>query len=151
MLDEPLQRLPGQVEPIEGRIAPFELGGDAQALRVVVEAVIGGERLVERPLAGVTEGRMPKIVREGEPLGQVLVESERSGDRPGDLGDLERVSEARAEMVALVVDEDLRLVLQPPEGVRMDDPVAVALKSASEGGRPARRRGAPAICAGSEA
>ena len=35
-------------------------------------------------------------------------------------------------MVALVVDEDLRLVLQPAEGVGMDDAVAVALEGRAE-------------------
>ena len=36
-------------------------------------------------------------------------------------------------MVALVIHEDLRFILQPPEGNGMDNPVAVALM------RPAHR------------
>src|SRR4029079_7973769 len=35
-------------------------------------------------------------------------------------------------MVALGIDEHLRLVTQPPEGLRVDDPVAVALERRAE-------------------
>jgi hypothetical protein len=38
------------------------------------------------------------------------------------------MGEARPVVVALVVDENLGLVLQPPEGGGMDDAVAVALE-----------------------
>ncbi len=52
----------------------------------------------------------------------------------------------RAVVVSLMGDEDLRLVLQPPEGGRMDDTVAVALERRAGGAlgfdveTPARRR-----------
>jgi hypothetical protein len=36
-------------------------------------------------------------------------------------------------MVALVVHKDLRLVLQPAEGVRVDDTVAVTLERRAQG------------------
>ena len=71
---------------------------------------------------------MAEVVRERQRLRKILVEPERAGDRAGDLRHLERMGQARAEMVALVVDEDLRLVLQPAKGVGMDDAVAVALE-----------------------
>src|SRR5580765_4013196 len=48
-----------------------------------------------------------------------------------DLRHLERMGEARPVVVALVIDEDLRLVLEPPERGRMDDAVAVALERAA--------------------
>src|SRR5690606_16015850 len=50
------------------------------------------------------------------------------GERAGDLRHLDRVRQPRAVMVAVLGDEDLRLVLQPPEGGRVDDAVAVALE-----------------------
>ena len=56
------------------------------------------------------------------------MESEHLRDRARDLRDLECVREARAVVVALRREEDLRLVLQPPERFRMDDAVAVVLK-----------------------
>ena len=42
---------------------------------------------------------------------------------------------ARAVVVALVVDEDLRLVLEPAKGGGMDDPVAITLKLAARSAR----------------
>ena len=62
-------------------------------------------------------------------------------------------------MVVLVLHEDLRLVLQPPKGVGMDDAVAVALEGGAQRilrlgveaparrGRVAGVAGAPALAA----
>ena len=126
MLDQAFQRLPGEVQPVEGRIAPLERGDDAQRLRVVVEAAAVLEAAVERALAGMAERRMAEIVRERQRLGEVLVEPERARERAGDLGDLQGMGQPGAVMVALVEDEHLRLVRQPAERRRMDDAVAVA-------------------------
>ena len=86
------------------------------------------QRLVERVLAGVAERRMTHVVPEPDRLGQVLVQPERPGDDARDRRRLERVGHPRAVVVALRVDEDLRLPLQPAERLRVDDPVAVALE-----------------------
>src|SRR6185437_12478614 len=91
----------------------------------VIEAAESGEALVQRPLAGVAERRMTEVVRKGQRLAKILIEPEGPGERAGDLGDLKRVSETRAEMVAFVEHEHLGLVRQPPEGGRMDDAVAI--------------------------
>src|SRR5690554_4639145 len=74
------------------------------------------------------EGRMPEVVSKRHRLGQILVQREGSGDRAGYLGDFQRVGKTRTIVVALVVDEDLRLVLQFSEGARMDDPISISLK-----------------------
>ena len=65
-------------------------------------------------------------------LGQRLVQAQRGGQRARDLRDLERVRQARDEVVALGVDEDLRLVLQPAERLGVEDAVAVALERGAE-------------------
>ena len=83
---------------------------------------------VHHVLALVAEGRVSEIVRQRQALGQILVEPQRARQRTGDLRHLDRVRQPGPEVVALVIDEDLRLVLQPPERRRMDDPVAVALE-----------------------
>ena len=126
MLDQPFQRLPGEIEPVESGVAPLERGDDPQRLGVVIEAAGVGEAAIERALAGMAERRMAEIVGERERLGQILVEPERARERAGDLGDFERMGQPGAEMVALVEDEDLGLVGEPAEGGRMDDPVAIA-------------------------
>jgi hypothetical protein len=94
----------------------------------MVETLIGRERVIERALAGMAERRVSEVVRKGERLGEILVEAERPGDGAGDLRNFETVREPRAQVVALVMDEDLRLVLEPPERVGVDDAVAVALE-----------------------
>ena len=60
-------------------------------------------------------------------LGQVFVAGKGAGQRAPELRDLGRVGESVAVVVAFIVDEDLRLVLETTKGGRMDDPVAVPL------------------------
>src|SRR5919107_259204 len=86
------------------------------------------QALVEDPLAGVAEGRVAEVVAEPDRLREVLVQAECARDAPRDPARLERVREPGAVMVALRRDENLRLVLEPPERLRVDDPVAVALE-----------------------
>ena len=116
MLDQALQRLPGQVQPVERGVAPLEPGHDAQRLGVVVEAAERRHAVVERVLAGVAEGRVAEVVRQRQRLGEILVEAERAGERAGDLRHLDRMGQAGAVVVALVEDEDLGLVLEAAEG-----------------------------------
>ena len=86
---------------------------DPQALLVVVEPA--GHERVEHPLAGVAERRVAEIVAERDRLGQLLVQAQHLGDGPRDLRHLERVGQPRPVVVAARREEDLRLVLQPPE------------------------------------
>ena len=135
VLDQTFERLLAEVEPIEVGVAPLQLRDQAQALAVVLEAAEIAHAGVERVLAGVAERGMAEIVPQRHRLGQIVVEAERPGERAGDLRDLDRMGEARAEMIALVIDEHLGLVGEPSERGRMDDSIAVALK------RSAGRRG----------
>ncbi len=91
------------------------------------------QRLMARSSAAPRRGRrgVAEVMGERQRLGQILVEAEGPGERARDLRDLERMGEARAVMVALVLQEDLRLVLEAAEGGRVDDPVAVALEFAA--------------------
>ena len=88
---------------------------------------------------GVAERRVAEVVGQADGLGQHLVELERARDGARDLRDLERMRQAGAVQVALVVDEDLGLVHQPAERGGMHDAVAVALVFG-----PVGRRAAPA-------
>ena len=112
------------------------------AQRVLVVAKVLSEALfqaaVEHLLADVAEGRVPEVVAEADRLHQVLVQRQRPGDGPRDRGDLERVREPRAVVVAPRGDEHLRLVRQPAKRLAVDDAVAVALE----------RRAQPAVLLG---
>ncbi len=115
-----------------GQDAVDDLGGEVQPacdlrrLLVVAEAVV--EQRVERRLAGVPERRMTEIVAEADRLGEVLVQSQSARDHPGDTGGLEGMGHAGSVVVTRRVDEDLRLALQAPERLRVQDAVAVALE-----------------------
>ena len=77
---------------------------------------------------------MAHIVGERQRFGEVFVQAERSGDAAGDLSHFEGMRQPGAEMIALMRDEDLSLLLQSPEGGRVDNPVAIPLER-----RPGRR------------
>ena len=128
MLEDPLADVVGQVQA-RLVVALLETVHDAHGLEVVLEAaglrVALAQQPVEHVLAGVAERRVAEIVPERDRLGEVLVQSERAGGAAGDLRDLDRVGQTRAEVVALVRNEDLRLVLQPAKRARMDDAIAV--------------------------
>jgi hypothetical protein len=63
----------------------------------------------------MAERRVAEVVRKAQHLGQVLVQPERAGDGPADLGDFEAVGQPDPVMVAVGRDEHLGLVAKPPE------------------------------------
>ncbi len=125
VLDEAFERFPAQVQAIEVRVATLKIRHDTQCLGVVIKTPAPGKAFVKRPLAGMAERRMAEIVGERQRFGEILIQSERARERASDLRDLERVRQPRAIVIALVIDEYLRLVRQASKGSGMDDPVAV--------------------------
>ena len=119
-------------KPVEFGVVAFQRGHDPHRLRVVIEPAKGRHEGVQRLLAGMAEGRMAQIVGQRHGLGEFRVEPQRSRDRARHLRDFDRMGQARAVIIALVLDEDLRLVLEAPEGRSVDDPVAIALKARAE-------------------
>ena len=117
-----------EVQAVERRVALLQLVDHAQALQVVLEAAVARHAFVQRVLAGMAERRVAQVVRQRDRLDQVLVQPQRPRDRTAQLRHLDRVREPRAEQVAFVVQEHLRLVDQPAERGGMDDAVAVALE-----------------------
>src|SRR3546814_13345709 len=78
-------------------------------MSVVVEPTFIHHRRLQRILAGVAEGWMADIVREAQRLGQILVEPERSRDRPPDLRHFEAVRQPDAKLVAVGRSEERRV------------------------------------------
>ena len=130
-----------RLSPRKFGIADLDPVHRAQALRVVIEAAVRRHQLVERFLAGMAERRMAEVVRQRDRLGKVLVEPQRPRHRAGNLRGLERMSQPRAIVIALVIDEDLGFVFEPAERGGMDYPIAVALK---DGAHPMLGFGKPA-------
>ncbi len=75
----------------------------------------------------MAEGRVAEVMRERDGFRQVLVQLQRPRDVACDGGDFHGMRQARAEVVAGAIQEDLGLVFQTTEGARVDDAVAVAL------------------------
>jgi hypothetical protein len=128
VLQNSLAGFKAEVEAIEIGIAFFQRIDHPQALEVVFEAPVLRHAFVQCVLACMAKRGMSQVVCQGDGLHQVLVEAQWAGDRPGELRDFDRVREARAEQVTLVVEENLRLVDEAPERSRVNDAVAVALK-----------------------
>ena len=139
-------RLIAEVQPLT---VPLEHVDDAQALLVMLESA--GVDQVQRPLAGVAEGRMPQVVPQTDRLAEILVQAQRPRDRARKTRDLQRMGQPRAVVVALGLQKDLGLVFQAPEGLGMGDAVDVALKAGADGALllgmlpPLRIRGAHAV------
>src|SRR3954463_766483 len=76
----------------------------------------------------MAERRVSEIVAERNGFGELLVEAQHLGDAARDLRDLEGVRQPGPIVVAGRREEDLRLVLEPPERLAVDDPIAVALE-----------------------
>ena len=107
------------------------------------EALVHGR--VERVLARMPERRVAHVVAEADRLDEILVQPQRPRDDARDRGRLERVGHPRAVVVALGVDEDLRLALQPPERLGVHDAVAVALERRAHGARRSSARSRPRV------
>ena len=146
VLENPLPAFEGEVEAVETGILLLQPVHHPQRLDVVLEATPLGHAVVEGLLPGVAEGGVPKIVGQGDGLGEILVEPHGTGDGAADLRHLEGVGETGAVEIPLVVDEDLGLVLEAAEGGAVDHPVTIALVLAPAAGR--RLRPAPATTGG---
>ena len=127
VVEDPVAHLRGQVQPLS---VLFEHVDDPEGVLVVAEPAPESllELPVERRLACVPERRVTEIVAEPDRLDEIFVQAERAGDAPGDAGRLDRVRDPGAEVVAAGVDEDLRLVPEPAERLRVHDPVPVTLE-----------------------
>ena len=81
----------GLVHQIESDVvlrAALDEVHDSQALAVVFEPANGARELVQNLLASVSERWVPKVVREHDGLGEILVRAERPGHSARDLRDL---------------------------------------------------------------
>jgi hypothetical protein len=77
---------------------------------------MGGHTLVECILPGVSKWRVTKIMGERNRFGKVIVKAECARNGAGYLRNLNTVRQTRTEQIPFVVNENLGLVFQPPEG-----------------------------------
>lgn len=144
VFDDAFADLEGEVEAgVEG-VAVFVDLDDAEGVEVVFKALaVAGEDGVEGVLTGVGKGGMTDVMSEGEGFGEVFVEAEDASGGTGELGDLEGVGEAVAEVIGDAGGKDLGLGFEATEGAGMDDAVTVALEVVAEGGEGLWKAAAP--------
>ena len=84
-------------------------------------------RAVERVFASMAKWRVAQIMRQRDSLGQIIIQPQGAGHRPGNLGDFKRMRQPRAKIVTFMIHKHLCFVFETTERARMDDPVTVAL------------------------
>src|SRR6478735_11951003 len=71
---------------------------------------------------------MAQIVGKRDCLCQILVKPQRACDGAADRRHLDRMRQARAQMVTGAIEKNLRFVFEAAEGARMNDACTIALK-----------------------
>src|SRR5262245_5333873 len=131
VLHERLAHFPGEVQAGEFRVSLLQKIDPPQSVQVVIKPALIANAVVQFLLARVAERRMTQVMRQGNGLGQILVESQTTSDRARNLGHFKSMGKAGAVMVVDAPDHDLRLAHEPAECRAMDDPLAVALKNSA--------------------
>ena len=133
VLHKRLPDLPRQIQTGEVWIAGFQEVNSSQSIEVVVEPAFSAQTFVQRPFAGMTEGRMSEMLRLAMASVRSSLRCNRLRDRPADLGNFQRVCEAGSVMVVDVSGENLGFSHELAERFGVDDAVAIALKNRAIG------------------
>ena len=131
MLGDPFKGLVTEVQSVEALVALFQFGDDAQGVPVMVEGAVIFHLSGQHFFSRMSKGRVPQVVGEADGFRQVFIAAQRPGEGPADLRDFQRMGQPGAVVVSLIIDEDLGLVFQPPEGSGVQDAVLVALVAAA--------------------
>ena len=128
MFQDAFAGLKAQVQAVKQRVTLLQVVHHAQALQVVLKTAVACHAFVEGILPGMAKGGVAQVMRQRNRLNQVFIEAQRAGDGAAQLRHLQGVRQARAEQVAFMVEEHLRLVNQPAESGGVDNAVAVSLE-----------------------
>src|SRR5580693_1233332 len=121
MLDDAFADLEGQIQSPKRGVVVFEIFHNAQRMQVVIERkpVLAHGR-VERLFSRVSKGRMSEVVRQGQRLYQIGVQSKLRGDGARNLRDFDGMGQPVAKVVRIAARENLSLRFQPPKCARVD-------------------------------
>ena len=79
--------------------------------------------------AGMAKWRMPQIMRQRHGFGQFGLQTQSTGNRACHLCHFDGMCQAGSVTVTFMLNEHLRLVLEPSKRAGVNDPVPVALKA----------------------
>ena len=84
--------------------------------------------LRECPFSNMTKRRMSKIMSQSNRLNQILIQKQRSGNRPSNLRNFQRMCQSGSVMISARRQKNLRLMFHPTEWFGMQNPIPVSLK-----------------------
>jgi hypothetical protein len=90
------------------------------------------QHLIDRFFASVPKGSVSKIVAKPDRFGKVFIETKRSRNDSGDLGDLEGMGKSGAVVILFGVDKNLGFMLQTAKSFAMQHSVPIPLECGSE-------------------
>ena len=112
----------------------LEVLDDTQRVKIVIEAApVMGKTAVECAFARMAEGRVADVVDEREYLREIYIEAQCACGGAGDLGNLDGVGQAAAEVIGGPAGEHLSLPRQPAKGTSLDDALAITLEGRTRG------------------
>ena len=94
----------------------------------MIEPAVIAHAFGQHLLTRMSKRRMTEIVSERNCFRQVLVQSQRTRDGAADRRHLDRMRQARAQMVAGAVEKHLRLIFEAAERARMNNTRTIPLK-----------------------
>ena len=115
VLPQAFAHLECQVQTWEIRVWPFKQLHRPHTLTIVIEPAVIAHAFGQHFLAGMSERRVPQIMRKRNRFRQILVQAQRAGDGAADRGDLDGMRQARAQMIASSVKKNLGLVFHAAE------------------------------------
>jgi hypothetical protein len=136
VLDDPLAYTEREIQPAVRRVSLLEMLRYAERMKVVVEAKpVLLEATVQSAFACMPEWRVTDIVDQSKRFGEILVQSQRCRDSPGDLRDFHRVGQTGTKVIGRAGGENLGLARESTKGPRLHNPLAIALKRGAMGVR----------------
>jgi hypothetical protein len=124
MIEDTVPDFPGQ---IQSAAVSLQNVYKTKALFIVTESK--RRDAVERTLSCMSKRRMSQVVAKRNRFDQVFIETKRLGNRPCILGNLQSMGKPGPIMISRRRQKDLGLVFEPAEGLAVQDPVSVTLKS----------------------
>ncbi len=117
----------GEVQAVKVGVALFQPIDHAQALQVVLETAPVVHAFVQSISSSVAKRRVAQVVCQADGFDQVFISPRVRPTLAAHLRHFQRVRQARAKQVALMVYEHLGFIDQAAESAAVHDAVAVAL------------------------